>query len=387
VLSSVRSGDGRTSLFDADEVEALARRGRPRRTSRPPAFEIQIDSGLTSLSDHVLRYRGRSAVALAGSATFEQVAELLWTGTLPDSLAGWRGATVELPTHGDLLDLARVAVALAALDDPSRADLRPEAVAACGRALIATMVDSLPARRRRVPELVLGANGEAGPALSRPLRGTIAGRLWVRLTEGRAQPGLVRALNAALVLLADHDLAPSTFAARIAASVRADPYAVVSAGLGPVSGVLHGRASRAARQLLDAAATTDPVAATAEALRLWGAYPGFGHPLYPDGDPRAVALLGMLRDAAGTSPAMAVVDGVQAAARRRVPIQPNVDFAVAALGLVAGMPTDAGELIFAVARTAGWLAHALEEYGEAPGRFRPRANYHPRPPPELTGER
>ena len=91
-----------------------------------------------------------------------------------------------------------------------------------------------------------------------PLRGTIAGRLWTRLAEGRAEPGLVAALNAALVLLADHDLAPSTFAARIAASVRADPYAVVSAGLGPVSGVLHGRASRAARQLLDAAAVSDP---------------------------------------------------------------------------------------------------------------------------------
>jgi citrate synthase len=76
---------------------------------------------------------------------------------------------------------------------------------------------------------------------------------------------------------------------------------------------------------------------------------------------------------------MAAVDGVQAAARRRAPIHPNVDFAVAALGLVAGMPTDAGELVFAVARTAGWLAHALEEYGEAPGRFRPRATYRPTP--------
>jgi citrate synthase len=378
VLTSVRSGDGRTSLFDTDEVEALARRGRPRRTSRPPMFEIQIDTALTALSEHTLRYRSRSAVALAGSATFEQVAELCWTGTLPDSFSTWRGSTVVLPDHGDLLDLVRVAVALAALDDPSRADLRPDAVAACGRALIATMVDSLPVRRRgSVPTLVLGADVSAGSAPSHPLRGTIAGRLWTRLAEGRAERGLVAALNAALVLLADHDLAPSTFAARIAASVRADPYAVVSAGLGPVSGVLHGRASRAARQMLDAATVSDPASATAEALRIWGAYPGFGHPLYPDGDPRAVALLAVLRRAAGASPAMAVVDGVQEAARRRVPIQPNVDFAVAALSLVAGMPTDAGELIFAVARTAGWLAHALEEYGEAPGRFRPRANYHP----------
>ena len=118
VLTSVRSGDGRTSLFDPDEVEALARRGRPRRTSRPPMFEIQIDTALTSLGAHA-PLPGQSAVALAGSATFEQVAELCWTGTLPDSFSTWRGSTVVLPDHGDLLDLVRVAVALAALDDPS----------------------------------------------------------------------------------------------------------------------------------------------------------------------------------------------------------------------------------------------------------------------------
>jgi citrate synthase len=279
---------------------------------------------------------------------------------------------VLLPDHGDLLDRVRVAVALAALDDPSRADLRPDAIEACGRALIATVVDSLPLRGDgRAPRLALTPG-------TTPLRGTIAGRLWARLAGVRAQPELVAALNAALVLLADHDLAASTFAARVAASVRADPYAVVSTGLGPVSGPLHGRASRAAREMLDGAAGPGgPSLATAEALRTWGLYPGFGQPLYPDGDPRATALLDRLRRAAGGSRAMAVVDGVVSAAQRRAPIHPNVDFALAALGLVTNMPPDGGEVIFAVARMAGWIAHAMEEYQEAPVRFRPRASYRP----------
>ena len=381
VLTSVRSPDGRASRFEADDVEALARRGRPRRSTRAPTFEIQIDTALTSIADHTLRYREIPALDLASSTTFEQVAELLWSGALPDGFTSWYGGAVPLPEHGDLLDRLRVAVALAALDDPSRADLRPEAVSACGRSLIATVVDSLPIQGDgRSPRLVLASRPS-------PLRGTIAGRLWARLAGVRPQPALVATLNAALVLLADHDLAASTFAARIAASVRADPYAVVSAGLGPVSGPLHGRASRAARAMLDAADGPGGAAvATAEALRTWGRYPGFGQQLYPHGDPRAVALLGLLRRAAGGTRSIAIVDGVLSAAQRRAPNHPNVDFALAALGLVTNMPDDAGEVIFAVARMAGWIAHALEEYGEAPVRFRPRANYRPRPADRIADE-
>src|SRR5262245_49327897 len=102
VLTSERASDGRASLFVADEVEALARRGRPRRASRAPAFEIQVESALTSIADHSLRYRDRSAVDLATTATFEQVAELCWTGALPSESTSWRGSTVPLPRDGNL---------------------------------------------------------------------------------------------------------------------------------------------------------------------------------------------------------------------------------------------------------------------------------------------
>ena len=376
LLTSSRAG--RESTFDAAEVERMARRGRPRRATRRPVFEVEIDTHLTELTPRGPQFRGHDAIHLARTATYEQVAELLWTGRLPDRPAGWEPAPMAEPVDVRQgwpstirrFDRVVLAVALAAAADPARGDLRPEAVAATGARLIASAVEALPPfRAGAVPQLVLG-DGVVR-------RGTIAGRLWNRLATSKPQPLMLGVLNAALVLCVDHELAASTFAARVAASVRADPYAVVGAGLGPVAGPLHGRASHLARWLLDDAAEVGAPDALAATLRLHGAYPGFGHALYPDGDPRARALLGFLREAAGASPAMAVADDVVAAARQRAPIEPNIDFAVAAMGSVTGMPPDAGEVLFSVARMAGWLAHALEEYGEAPNRFRPRARYVP----------
>jgi citrate synthase len=362
-LGRQRRAGSRASWFDAGEVEQLARRGRPRRTTRPPAIDVLVESGITAIGEDGHRYRGHLARQLASTATFEQVAELLWTGHLP-AFAPWEPVSVsdaELPTPVDRL---RHAVVLAAAGDPLAGDLRPEAVVPRARALLATMAAAIPATGdTRAARLDLGDG---------PLRGTIAGRLWPRLTgAGRPRPALVSALNAALVLLADHELAASTLAARIAASTRADPYAVVLAGLGPLAGPLHGRASRHARRLLDDAADHGVAAALRDALDAHGSYPGFGHPLYPDGDPRARQLLGLVRAAADTEVLDEVVDTV----RRRAAVEPNVDLALAALTAAARMRPDAGEVVFAVARAAGWMAHALEEYGSPPLRFRARAVY------------
>ena len=105
---------------------------------------------------------------------------------------------VEVPDRGDLVDRIRILVATAATHDPGRADLRPEAVAACGRVLVATVVDGLPAAADgRIPRLRL-------PGSSVALPGTIAGRLWSRLARGRPTAELLAVLNAALVLLVDH---------------------------------------------------------------------------------------------------------------------------------------------------------------------------------------
>ncbi len=208
----------------------------------------------------------------------------------------------------------------------------------------------------------------------RELRASIAGRLWARLTPRRATPALIATLNAALVLLADHEMAASTLAARVAASTRANAHGVVAAGMGALSGPLHGGDSVRCRLVLARLAHAPVADVIAEALDRYGHLPGFGQVIYPQGDPRAVVVLDMLR-ATGQHPGLDLVEQFIASARRRSLPAPNVDLALAALGLVSGMPPDAGEAIFTIARIVGWLAHALEEYGERPLRFRLRADY------------
>ncbi len=374
VLSRGKAADGRASLFNADEVDRLARRGRPRRP--PGVADITVESAITEITGDRLRFRGLDATRLAVSRPFEEVAELLWTGELrparepwqarPAALAAGRAAQAALPAGTLPLERLQVIVPAMAATDPLRLQLDPAAVTAAGRSIIAGMVDCLPST---------GTSGPGTPGPGDP----VAERLWSRLCDRRASPGLLRAVSAALVLLADHELAASTLAARAAASVRADPYAVVGTGLGAVSGALHGGASLGAETLMAAASGPDDVPrVVAELLRRGEKVPGFGHFVYRGGDPRAVLLLDLVRRAAPKSGQLAVADAVLAEVRQKALPEPNIDFAIATLARVAGMVRGAGEAIFAVARTAGWIAHALEAYA-GPGPLRPRAVYTGRP--------
>jgi citrate synthase len=178
-----------------------------------------------------------------------------------------------------------------------------------------------------------------------------------------------------MVLLADHELAASTLAARVAASMRADPYAVVATGLGAVGGALHGGASFGAEVMLRSAARPEEAArVVGDLLRRGERIPGFGHFVYRGSDPRAVLLMDFVRQAAAGSQQLAVADAVIAEAHGRALPEPNIDFALAALASVAGMIPGGGEAVFAIARTAGWVAHALEEY-ERGTPIRPRGIY------------
>ena len=353
LLTSHRNADGKGSLFDQSDVDAFVA-GRQRTTT--PA----VRTGLTLIKDGALYYRGHDVCALArGNVPFEAVAGLLWTGepadvafvAHPDLLALARAVVAPLPAAARTTDRLRVIVAAAAAADPLRFDTAPPAVVATGRSLLATMVAALP--------------GAVPPMAGLPL----AVSLWSRLTLRFEEPEI---LNAALVLLADHDIAASTLAARMAASTRAHPYAVVGAGLAALDGPLHGGASGVAHSFLAEALTrNDPVGAVADRLRAGEPVPGFGHGLYPDGDPRATTLLAMLPDGPVHDTAEHIVHTMRASSG----VHPNIDLALAALTLHYEMPSDAGEAIFAVARTAGWLAHALEEYAARPARFRFSGQY------------
>lgn len=360
-LLESRRLDGKTSTFDPAEVDALRqRRNRP----KPGRLDTAIVSSLTEVRDHAIRVRGHDLVELARDRTpYETVASLLWTGTLAPT-PGWErndavadaAAAVQaaLPAPASLIDRIRANVVAASAADPLRRDVRRAGVLRAAAPLVAAMVDGLPG---------------AAP------RGPLAARLWPALARSAPTLGWASALNAALVLLADHDLAASTLAARIAASTRADPYSVVLAGLGVFAGAAHGGASGPVHELLQVAATDHAGPVVAERLATGEHLAGFGHFLYPDGDPRAIALLELVRGACDDERRLATCEQVLDLARTHIGVEPNVDFAIAALTFCAGMPRDAGEAIFAIARTAGWIAHALEELDEQPLRFRPVTRY------------
>ena len=368
LLTSVRSGARRGSLFAEADVDRLAERGREGR--RPSGVVERIRTELTLLADDELYYRGHRVADLVGHSPVEAVARLLWSGALgpgepfevPASLrAVARATSAALPVGSRLTDHLRVAVVAAGAADPLRFDLSPAAVLRRAAGIVAVLVDALPA--------------VVDPADSDSPTPALAARLWPALTDRPAAPDDLELLDAALVLLADHDLAVSTLAARVAASARAHPYAVVSAGLGAIDGHTHGAASTLALGFLTAA-LPDPVGALSERLRTGVPLPGFGHRVYQRRDPRAEVLFELLRRRCPDAPVLAAVDELTAHAADTFP---NIDLALAALVHAAGLRPDAGEAVFALARTVGWLAHAMEEYRESPLRFRPVGVY--------TGER
>jgi citrate synthase len=387
VLGRTTADDGRTSRFNAAEVDRLARRGRPRRDSRPMGtVDVSLATSITSIQGERLLYRGHDATALASLASFEAVAELLWSGELPEHPA-WPEAGVEgpvaravaraLPPGAPPAERFAAVTAALACAHPLRVDLRPSAVASHARTLLTTFVDALPPL-------------SASDLASRPRGKNVAARLWPRLSPLPSTAARIAALDSALVLLADHELATSTFAARVAASTRADPFAVVLAGLGAAIGPLHGKAPLAAHQMLvDAASAPAPEQAVARVLSRSGSLPGYGHPVYRSADPRAQHLLKVLGPLLSKRD-QAVLDSVTAAASASGSAQPNVDFALAALAFGTQMQLGATDAIFVFARTAGWIAHALEEYAEEPLRFRARAIYigpvRREPAPDGSGE-
>lgn len=377
-LSSRREPGGRGSTFDAAEVESLARRNRREGAgSSPSGGELSVRTRLTLIEKDRYFFRGVDATELAAHHSYEEVAEWLWTGrltpgvtfTAPEAAVDVaRRAVNALPEHASPTDRLRVAAVAAAAEDPLRFDLSEEAVLGTARILIPTLVAAL-------PTLQSGHRDN----------GTLAHRLWRRLTGREADEASLRALDTALALLVDHDLAASTLAVRVAASARAHAYAAVSAGLGVIEGPLHGAASGLAhRMLFDVLDEGNAVPVIAAELRAGRRIPGLGHRLYPGEDPRARALFALLEQIPRAESALLAARDIVATAARHTSLHANVDLALAVLTVSCGMPSTAGETIFAVARTAGWIAHALEEYGERPLRMRPSGHYvGPLPPQPL----
>lgn len=328
--------------------------------------EPVLESAITDIGPDGPSYRGQTAVALARAHVgFDRVAELLWTGVLPEAaeptaLVSFRAPAV--PSGIPRLSALALAIAHMALGDPHRFgagddDELPRARAIVRR-LAAALALGLDSTRLR-PALAAGSVAEAA-ATALGLRGRGA-----RLA----------ALEQALVLSADHELNASTFAARIAASAGADLYACVAAGLAVVSGPRHGGACDRIEALVEETRSPDRARLVlAERGRRGEAIPGFGHPLYPHGDPRALPLLEAARALApkrrSVQTLLALIRAMRAAHRE----PPAADAGLVALTLALGLPPGSAGGIFAVGRAAGWIAHALEQRRSSV-LLRPRAQY------------
>jgi citrate synthase len=358
LIHSVEIADSRERHYDADAVERfrIGRGGRGA-LARVEALMPVIGSAICMIDDHRLYYRGYDALELAATANLEDVAAILWDEEAtphPDPLppSGARGPRAAWEGEGRLAALERCQIRLAELSaaDLAALDLTHVGVVRTGRLILGALAECV---------------GDAEPS-PLPVHRQLAAA-W-RLDEPGAD-----LLRRCLILLADHELNASTFVARCVASTGATPYAVVSAALAALSGRRHGGQSAQVEALCrELNAGGDPLAVMAARLARNEALPGMGQPLYPEGDPRAAAILAAAKAAA---PARAVwIDDVVQAAVQLTGARPNVDFGLGVTASVLDLPQGAALGIFLVARSVGWIAHAIEQY-ESGMLIRPRARY------------
>jgi citrate synthase len=338
------------------EVERLAKQARNSRKPREAAratlsFGLPVlSSGLSLIQDGELWYRGESVSALARHATLEDVARLLWASGAEDPFSIPPPALPTLNSAAKLPLLEQAIVDFSQLVAHAAAQLEPLPALAQAASLT-----------RLVTAAVLGSAPSAAPIHLQ------CAQHWEIDSEGAAR------LRAALVLCADHELNVSSFSARCVASSGARLHAAIIAALAALSGARHGMASERVEALLDALASERTQ--ITQNLAAGQNLAGFGHHLYPQGDPRAGLILSDLRltPPCGELLTLAQAHGLHA----------NLDFALVALRRALGLPRGAAAMLFCIGRAPGWLAHALEQatQGEL---IRPRALYdgpQPKRPP------
>ena len=355
LLTAHRASDSRESFFAPADLRRL--QARPRRA----APSAPVSSAITLSRDDGIFYRGENVLELARTSSFEHAAEKLWQveageelrwAAPPGAVKAARAAQARLPEATLPHDRFAAMIPFVAAHDPFRNDLSPRTVRRAAAALITTLVEALP---RTAP-------GQ---------QGGIAAQLARRLSK-RPNARLVEGLDLALVLVADHGLAASTLAARVAANTRAPIYSSVQEAIAALQGPRHGYATPWAEELLAEVATGRSVEIVVEEhLRrgesLW--YSGYE----AGGDPRAELLLEetlRMAPAARTRTISTLLNFAQAHAMPPA----GAEFAFAAFAHGFGLVRGGGQAIFAVGRTAGWVAHAIEEHA-SPSPLRMRATY------------
>jgi len=371
LLRSEATDDKRQRRYYAEDVEKLLTRREARRNPESVAKEALqwgapvLESAITLIADGRFYYRGQDALELAQTTAAEDVAALLWTGDRQDAARLFEGSVTARPyelmllhlemdgAHLSPLAMLQTFLPVAATDDAGAYDLRPQAVAYTGARIL-----------RLMTSVVVGDVAEDVSLASMLQRG------WAPDDEHAE-----RLFNTALILCADHELNVSAFAARTVASAGSTPYGAVMGGLAALQGYKHGGHTVRVEAMMREAATPGAIRdVIAKRLQRGEFVPGFGHKLYPQGDPRAQLLLKLVQESYPDSEAVAKAMVAVKAAADLLREAPTVDFALVALCDALGLPEGSAITLFALGRTIGWIGHAIEQYSDGQ-MIRPRALY------------
>ena len=349
---------------------------------------VAAQSSLSSVdgTNGVLTYRGINIHDLAQDTQFEEIAHLLWHGSLPNrqqleafsqELTALRAVPPQVidlirsfPGSVGPMEAVRTAVSAVAFYDPEVEDISAEATLRKGMRLTAQFPTIVAAYHRFRQGL---APVDPATTLSH------AANFLYMLTGQPPDDLRARALNLYLVLLADHSLNASTFTARVVSSTNGDLHSAVTAAVGALKGNLHGGAAEATMRMLLEIGSLDRVDSFVDqAFATKRKIMGFGHRIYKTGDPRVRHLQAMARtmeQAAGQGESyvdMAIA--VERAVQRHKELYPNVDYFSAPMLYYIGIPVDLDTCVFAISRVVGWTAHVLEQYADA-ALIRPTGEY------------
>jgi len=334
-----------------------------------------VSTAITELTPEGPRYRGHPALELARAGLpFENVAELLWSGVLDAEPVQWKHEplpegidraldALALQRRGlPMLRIYALATTVLGAAEGANSEIHRGTTIPAARQLVLTLAGCL--------GYVAGSPGFRPPRPGAQLAAEAA-----RVLAPDAGERAADAINAALVLCADHELSSSTFAARVAASTGAELRACVLAAIGAHSGALLGGGCDRAEDLLRGAATTTELRGRIAATEAAGSrVPGFNLVVYPRGDPRARYLLELAREHAPHSPRARLIVEFIDEAEHRLHLRPSIEMGLVALSAALDLPERSAGALWALGRTAGWIAHVMEQR-LAGYLLRPRARY------------
>src|ERR1044072_1040104 len=336
-----------------------------------------------------LIYQGVNIHELATKSTFEEVVFLLWNGRLPkrdeldelrkniaasyqlqpDIIELIKGIYKRAPKSADPMDALRTVVSASAMfDEEARVMTRESNIRVATRlpARFPTIVAAME-RARNGLDLI-----EPKPELN------IATNFLYMMKGEMPDEFDAHVLDVALILQADHELNASTFTCRVVAGTFADMYSAVTAGLGALSGPLHGGANTAIMRILLEIGSSDNVENyVKDALAKKKKIMGFGHAVYKTEDPRATHLRRCSKEMGerkGDTKWYDMTAKLEETMKREKGLLPNVDAYSASTYYMMGIPLDLYTPIFAISRISGWTAHILEQYADNK-LIRPRAEY------------